>query len=322
MKQILIAAIALIVAVLPACAWNHTGHAIVAELAWRNLSPAKQNAISILLRQHPHYASLLATNVPYHVDTNEWAFLNAAVWPDMVRPARSGGREKSTEITKYHHSAWHYINIPYVWPADAALIAASSFTVPETNILWALTNTINTLKDSGAAPPDKAVDLCWVMHLVGDLHQPLHAATLLSEAYPHGDQGGNLLGIADSSNKPLNLHSFWDQLLDTGGSYELISKITDNIAAAPQYNPRNLAEYEKDRTIRSWADESFAAAVAFAYAEGQLRFVDWKKVEAGDIPAADVPHLKATYVINANDIARRRVALAGQRLADILKKNF
>jgi len=321
MKKILIAAVVVSTS-LSSFGWNHTGHMIVAELAWRNLSSAKRNAISNVLREHPHYAILLATNVPPNVDTNEWAFLNAAVWPDMVRPSRSGGHEKPVEITKYHRSPWHYINIPYVLPADAQQISAASFTIPQTNILWALTNTLNTLQNSGASQAEKAVDLCWVMHLVGDLHQPLHAATLLSQAFPHGDQGGNALAIADSSNKPMNLHSFWDQLLDTGGSYETISMITDHIATAPQYNPENLVEYKKNKMIASWADESFAAAVAFAYAEGQLKFADWKAIDAGNVPAAEVPHLKATYVINANDVARRRVSLAGKRLADLLKKSF
>src|SRR5437016_5803369 len=85
----------LILAAAPARAWNHTGHMIVSELAWRNLSASKGNAISALLKQHPHYALLLAMNVPPNVDTTEWAFLNAPVWPDMLRPARGGAHEKS-----------------------------------------------------------------------------------------------------------------------------------------------------------------------------------------------------------------------------------
>jgi hypothetical protein len=150
------------------------------------------------------------------------------------------------------------------------------------------------------------------------LHQPLHAATLLSDKYPHGDQGGNALAVADASQTPLNLHSFWDQILDTADSYEFITTVADNIATASQYDPRNLKEYKSHRTIRSWADESFAAAVAFAYAEGHLKFADWKDYGAGKVPAAEVPRLKSTYILNANDVARRRVSLAGRRLADVL----
>src|ERR1043165_1405564 len=212
--------------VLPAFGWNHTGHMISAELAWRNLSASKRKVISNLLKQHPHYSLLLATNIPPNVDTNEWVFLNAAVWPDMVRP----GRDKPTEITKYHRSPWHYINIPYIAPSAASHISPSSFSIPQTNILSALSNSLATLRDRNTPAAERAVSLCWVMHLVGDLHQPLHAATFLSDTFPQGDQGGNLIAVCDASQIPLNLHSFWDQLFGTGDTYDSITAISDKIS--------------------------------------------------------------------------------------------
>lgn len=297
--------------------WNHTGHMISAELAWRNLSASKRKAISNLLKQHPHYAVLLATNVPPNVDSTEWAFLNAAVWPDMVRP----GRDKPTEITKYHRSPWHYINIPFVAPSSGNHIAAN-FAIPPTNILSALSNSLARLADRKAPAAERAVNLCWVMHLVGDLHQPLHAAALVSDTFPQGDQGGNLIAVADASQVPLNLHSFWDQLFGTGDTYDYITSLTDQIADARQYGPRNLTEYKKDRTISSWAHESFEAACAFAYDEGHLKFAEWRAFSSGKVTAVEVPRLKSTYILNANEVARRRVALAGRRLADLLRHSF
>ncbi len=306
----------------PSLAWNQTGHRIVAEIAWRNLTTAERTASSRLLRQHPHYALLLATNVPPGVSVDEWAFLNAATWPDMVRPSRRGDADKPSEITNYHRSPWHYINLPYVLPKDADRISASSFSIPPTNIVWALSNAIVILNDRHTPAPERAVSLCWVMHLVGDLHQPLHAATLLSEANPHGDQGGNLLGIADTSGIPLNLHSFWDQMMGSGEGYDAVFFVADSIARSAEYRPQTLAEYKRDQSIGSWADESLAAAVTFAYDEGHLKFAEWKEVQAGTVKASDVPRLKSTYLFNANDIARRRISLAGQRLADLLEKTF
>src|SRR4051794_23019276 len=70
-------------------AWNGTGHMTVAELAWRKMSGSERKAVSELLRQHPHYAELLNTNVPARVDRDEWVFLRAATWPDMIRPGRA-----------------------------------------------------------------------------------------------------------------------------------------------------------------------------------------------------------------------------------------
>jgi hypothetical protein len=77
-----------------------------------------------------------------------------------------------------------------------------------------------------------------------------------------------------------------------------------------------------DKTIQSWAGESFEAAGAFAYDEGHLNFAEWRAFSAGRVTAAEVPRLKATYIINANEVARRRVSLAGRRLADLLRKSL
>ena len=307
---------------LNAFAWNNTGHETVAELAWRNLSASRRNAISALLKQHPHYALLLATNVPKNVDTNEWVFLKAATWPDMVRPAMPGRPAKPVSITMYHHGEWHFINYPYLWPADAAHFATASFPLAPTNILWALTNAVNTLKNSHASAPDKAVSLCWVLHLVGDLHQPLHNVKMISTNYPTGDSGGNALAVAEPGNKPVKFHAYWDDLLGGGESYTFIATVADNIENTPKYAPGKIKGYKNHKTFASWSDESVADAEAFAYAEGQLPFADWSDYDSHKITAADVPVLPLSYVNAANDTALRRVSLAGKRLADTLKKVF
>src|SRR5688572_25357309 len=94
-------------------AWNDAGHRVVAELAWRKLSRNERKAASDLLQQHPHYEVFLASNVPKEVDTNEWVFLTAAVWPDMVKPSRAGLPPKDVSITKYDLYP-HAIGYPFV----------------------------------------------------------------------------------------------------------------------------------------------------------------------------------------------------------------
>ena len=308
--------------VLEAEAWNGTGHMVVAELAWRGMSASHRHAISKLLKQHPHYQLLLAKDHPADCDLDEWVFLQAATWPDMIRPARAGDEEKPSGVTQFHRSQWHYINIPYVWPADAGGISTNGFNIPATNIVWALNNSAQMLGDKRLSAAERAVSLCWVLHLVGDIHQPLHAATLLTQAYPRGDMGGNALAIVEASGKPMNLHWFWDQLLDSGHTYTSISVLADTISGAPQNDPRRLAEYRSDKTAESWARESYRAAIAFAYADGQLKFADWKAFAAGSVAATEVPRLGSAYVINASDLAHRRVSLAGRRLRDLLERKL
>src|SRR5687767_7648396 len=82
-------------------AWNNVGHRAIAEVAWRQMSQKERRAASDLLKQHPHYQQLLIADVPRGVDTNEWAFLTAAVWPDLVRHAKPGQPQKPHSITKY-----------------------------------------------------------------------------------------------------------------------------------------------------------------------------------------------------------------------------
>ena len=140
----------------PAFTWNNTGHMTVAELAWRDLSTSKRTPISNLLKQHPNYTLLLATNVPKNVDTNEWAFLKAATWPDMVRPPRPGSPPKPPGVTSYHRGPWHFVNYPIILPDDADHFSTANFSIPTTNILWALSNAVSTLHDPQAASSNTA----------------------------------------------------------------------------------------------------------------------------------------------------------------------
>lgn len=109
--------IAIIVSDLPARAWNNVGHRTVAEIAWRKLDQNERRAVSDLLKQHPHYNELLAVRVPAGVDTNEWVFLCAAVWPDWVRPAKKGQPHKPDSITKYNLYP-HGIGYPFMRSAE------------------------------------------------------------------------------------------------------------------------------------------------------------------------------------------------------------
>src|SRR5262245_20774875 len=105
--------LALAALALPAKAWNNVGHRTVAELVWRQLDKEERRAVSDLLKQHPHYKEILTADVPSGVDKNEWAFLTAAVWPDMVRPAKHGHPQKPTSITKYDLYP-HAIGFPFM----------------------------------------------------------------------------------------------------------------------------------------------------------------------------------------------------------------
>jgi hypothetical protein len=67
------------------------------------------------------------------------------------------------------------------------------------NILTALTDNEKVAKTGADA--DKAVAVCWLMHLVGDIHQPLHAVSYYDDDHPKGDRGGKLLRARDGGRR-------------------------------------------------------------------------------------------------------------------------
>src|SRR3954463_3396566 len=75
----------------PVCAWNATGHRIIASIAFRQLTASQQAKVADMLARHPRFAQDFAEQMPDDVRSsdaaakNEWSFQQAAVWPDMVR---------------------------------------------------------------------------------------------------------------------------------------------------------------------------------------------------------------------------------------------
>lgn len=93
----------------------------------------------------------------------------AARWPDDIRGDRA-----------WDHPEWHYINAPLTRDG----VSGSPPAAP--NILTALEQASEVLQKPSSTDAEKAVALCWVFHLVGDVHQPLHAVKPVQCALPRG----------------------------------------------------------------------------------------------------------------------------------------
>jgi S1/P1 Nuclease len=306
--------------VLPARAWNGVGHQTIAELTWRQMSKGERRAASELLKQHPHYKEMLTADVPAGVDTNEWAFLNAATWPDRVRPAKHGHPSKPNSITKYDLYP-HAIGFPFLRSGDTNRMLLENFFIARPDAEMVLSNCIATLRNTHASAEDRAVSLCWVMHLCGDLHQPLHAANLVTLEHPGGHSlGGSLAAMDPRTKKVIDLHSFWDQLPGLDFSYKAVAALAGELSADPELKPAKLKHYQENKTIDSWVQESFQVAVNLAYNEKHVEFVSLEAVKAGKIPTSAIPTLKADYIEDAQKIARLRLVLAARRLANELKQ--
>ena len=314
-KHGILAALLVCMATGTASAWNDPAHMTIAELAWRSLSAKQRGEVSDLLKQHPHYAELLAAAAPTGVNTNEWVFLKASTWPDMVRPARTGP-PKPESVTAYNHGNWHYVNKPFVASADKATINPADHRPDATNAVERL-GVVERELMSAAPASNKAVALCWYLHLAGDLHQPLHCANWYSAAFPNGDSGGNEEAIKPGAGI-LKLHAYWDQLPQEGTNYAFIATQADSIANDPALSKPSLTELATNKTYDSWADESLVTAAKFAYLDGQVRFARYYD----GITPAEVPDLNPGYEADARTIARRRIALAAFRLGNKLQLLF
>ncbi|WFU80755.1 S1/P1 nuclease [Bradyrhizobium sp. CIAT3101] len=186
-----------------AFAWDAFGHMEVAQIAWDRLTPSVRARVSELLRLNPQYVAW-ATNVPAHKQ-DQVAFLRASTWPDFIRGARGyisdgseggnrppPGPEAAQNIgysDLFMHKYWHFVDLPFS-PDGTTLEDPPS---PNAGTQIALFR--KALSSELTTNDVKSYDLSWLIHLVGDVHQPLHATSRFTTGKPHGDAGGNSVTI-------------------------------------------------------------------------------------------------------------------------------
>ena len=307
-------------------AWIDTGHKIIAMIVWDELTPAAKARVTEILKQHPRYEKDLLQNAPEGLsdaDAAKYAFATAATWPDMVRS------QYNPMHTLYNHPNWHYIDIPFVvdnQPLPPPHETATQDAAPAgpTNVVEALTKNVADLKDANVSESDKAIALCWVLHLIGDIHQPLHAAMLVSPQYPYGDQGGNLILVLRDppyANSRTNLHLLWDELPGQYKSLDMDSNIAQGLRNDPRYTREKLKDALAMKDYMAWANESHELAVKYAYLDGKLQGAN-AHPKNGETRSDTIPGLPPRYVQTAEEIAMQRVILAGYRSADMLNEMF
>jgi hypothetical protein len=159
--------------------WNATGHKVVAQIAFDNLTPKAK----VLCR-----AYLNASNN----NMLEKRFLSASIWLDVLRKR---GDKKLESL--------HYIDIPFSRDGTELI------PIETPNASIAILDAIKILKSNTASDDEKKQQLKILIHVVGDIHQPLHTATEVSQKRPKGDLGGNLFKLRAGAIGS-NLHQYWD----------------------------------------------------------------------------------------------------------------
>jgi hypothetical protein len=269
-----------------ASAFHCTGHMLVAKIALDSLPPRMAAAFDdVVAYQESHYAKLSEP-------------MELACWPDDIKAFT---REYST---------WHYKDACYA-PSNQSLCPATEAGAIDVAIAKAMAQ----LSAKGTPLADRAFWFNFLVHLVGDAHQPMHLCALFDAQFPDGDLAGNRYDVYFPADKKTNLHSYWDAM----GTVDPAS-IVRPLAA----NPSSIAELEqmaaslmqsqsttitaaqtRDTAFASWAAEAFEICKTAVY-EGV---------------AVDQP-LTQPYVLRARRIMNRQVPLAGYRLSYMLQQAY
>ncbi|TKV40706.1 S1/P1 Nuclease, partial [Sphingobium sp. MP9-4] len=156
----------------PAFAWGPIGHRVTGAIADRNLSGVARANVQLLLGDED--------------------LAQAATWPDDMKSDPADFWQKQA-------SPWHYVTVR---EGDAYTSADAP---PEGDAMSALARFTATLRDPAASMDDKRLALRFVVHIIGDLHQPLHAGG-------GNDRGGNDMKVS-WFGRSTNLHSVWDSAM-------------------------------------------------------------------------------------------------------------
>ncbi|WP_395624264.1 S1/P1 nuclease [Sphingomonas daechungensis] len=263
-RLFLIAATVCVLIPSPAFAWGKTGHRVVAALADAQLSGLARAHIKEILG-------------------GAESLDEAATWPDEMRSDPAPFWQKKS-------GPYHYVTLNGVVYDHAP---------PEGDALEALNRYSATLRDPNASLADKQLALRFIVHLVGDLHQPLHVGKCC-------DKGGNEVKVK-WFGRDLNLHSVWDSALVDD---EQLS-FTELAAKLQRHTSNEDVIRWWDINPRDWISES-----------GQIRETLYPEVpptgakDKKGQPA--VPELSYAYVYNFTPVMEQRLKQAGVRLAAYL----
>lgn len=296
----LILLLSFIIFSLNAKAWWDPGHLLVAMIAYMELDKTAKKKVDNLTK-------LMQRDYPY---INH--FITLGGWPDDL---------KAEGVRSY--DTWHYTNIPY--NPDGVALPHSQ----EVDVIWAINQMNRVLYSKNSRDIDKARHLSFLVHFVGDIHQPLHSTTYFSDENPSGDLGGNEFNLQGNYR---NLHSMWDDGCGFLSPFNDISPYGEDKQALEKKDIKRYQELAKELMKNYseenleclsqddpdfWALESHKLAIKYGY-RGLMGKNDRDRniyIKPGDEPTQ-------LYVNNAQDIVKKQLVIAGLRLGQMLNETL
>jgi hypothetical protein len=266
--------------------WYDTGHMLIAQIA-------KECCSDDVVKNVEQQLSYFHDDFP-----ESSTFVTSACFADdIVHLGRS----------------WHLIALPYdsddiLSPEDVSRLME---VVKSSNVVTGINSARKALTDPNESEWNKSIMLRFLVHCVGDIHQPLHCCTLYSEQFPYGDKGGNHFKIKHSWEE--NLHALWDSGCDINkkdryqrplseDDAEQIRNIAQQIMAT--YLIDGFSSYD-DADPAIWSEEAYRIATEVAHQD----------ISYDGEPSAE-------YLRRGEEASLRQIALAGYRLAKMLEKIY
>lgn len=319
-----------------AFAWWDEGHMRVAAMAYNLLTPVAKTEANRLVRMNPKYSEWAAavpqidpkeTAEDRQNDIDRYTFIRAATWADDIKgypdyqaaskahgdaPDKPDAGQNIGYKDLLIHAYWHFTDIPYSTDGSTPPPAAPVDAVTQIKLFIAALPA-----SSGKGDDVRSYDLVWLLHLVGDVHQPLHCVSLFTKVLTQehlkkhepdtGDRGGNEINVLPASGVKIDLHGYWDGLF---GSYSTpYGAIFDSYRKDGSPNLTAPADEAAVSDPDVWVKESYEIAVKAAYADPVL---------AG----GELPVLTRDYETRARYMAGGQLAVAGSRLANLINGAF
>lgn len=269
--------------------WYDTGHMVIAKIAEDRLDTEVQQEIN----------SLLSTT------QNGTSFIESACFADDFS-------NQIPTLFRIHLEPKIY-DPQGILPEDKKALLDSLN--GERALTSMLTECMQLLKNKSASNDNRAFALRWIIHLVGDVHQPLHSTTLYNHDFPEGDRFGTryMTWLDPDGNKKLQLHSVWDG----AGDERIIEWLKRPLSRESFRKIEDLA----DEITHAYPESSMTDVVTVDYSQW---LNETYQVGVTDVYNGIEPEtmLSSEYIDRMRQVCHRQLALAGYRMASVLNQSL
>ena len=310
-------------------AWDHPGHMVTAVIAYSEIETTRPDLIDkigLLFLKHPDTAPFwVAAGEAKGKERVRRMFIECARWAD-------DSKFTPRDMLTWHSARWAIVAKDAPPKAKAAAEARQG--KPAGQALEALALNYAMVENPESSPSERALGLCWVMHILGDIHQPMHVSDLFSADFPTGNAAATTSYVMDPVTKSaIPLHILWDSNVLRIPSLPEVDKYAQLYM---KKHPRSSFPELKTtpntdpKAFEKWAKESHQVAVDWAYNLKTLpdpnKDQPAEKLVAnmvnfilnGVSPVKEAPELPAGYWDKLQSTAELRLTLAGYRIADLL----